>query len=331
MKVLVTGGAGFIGSHTVVELVARGHEPVIVDDLSNAKPGVLDSIANVSGSTVPFAQLDVRDTASLAHVFARHRPDAVIHFAAYKSVGESWERPLDYHHNNVGGLLSVLQCMRAAGTRDLVFSSSATVYGEASASPIPESAPIDPRNPYAQSKALCERVLLDVHRAGICRSAILRYFNPVGAHPSGMLGEDPNGVPNNLMPYVCQVASGRLPYLRVFGSDYPTPDGTGVRDYLHVMDLAEAHVAALDALPGHPLELIVNLGRGEGHSVLQVVEAFERTSGERVPLRVDARRPGDVAVCFADVSRSEAVLGWRARRDLRQMCEDAWLWETRRR
>lgn len=314
-----------------MELVARGHDPVIVDDFSNAKPEVLASVAKVCGRTVPFVRLDVRDTASLAQVFECHRPDAVIHFAAYKAVGESWERPLDYHHNNVGGLLSVLNCMREGGAQDLVFSSSATVYGEASASPIPESATIDPRNPYAQTKAICEKVLLDVTRAGVCRSAILRYFNPVGAHPSGLMGEDPNGVPNNLMPYVCQVASGRLPYLRVFGDDYPTHDGTGVRDYLHVMDLAEAHVAALDALPSQPRELVVNLGRGEGHSVLQVVEAFERASGRHVPLRIEARRPGDVAACFADVSRSASVLGWRARRDLRKMCEDAWLWEKRRR
>ena len=331
MKVLVTGGAGFIGSHTVVELVARGHEPVVVDDFSNAKPTVMAAVASLCGRPVETVRLDVCDGAALQAVFATHRPDAVVHFAALKAVGESWSRALDYHHNNVGGLLSVLRCMREAGTRAIVFSSSATVYGDASASPIPESSPIDPRNPYARTKAICEGILADVQAAGDCEAGILRYFNPVGAHPSGLIGEDPAGVPNNLMPYVCQVASGRLPVLRVFGNDYDTVDGTGVRDYLHVVDLAEAHVAALEALHGGSGPLVLNLGRGEGHSVLQVVRAFEQASGRKVPLRIDPRRPGDVAVCYADPRRAAEALGWRARSDLRRMCEDAWLWETRRR
>lgn len=330
MKVLVTGGAGFIGSQTLVELVRHGHAPVVVDNFANARPDAVAVASALCGREIPVVALDVRDRPALEAVFREHLPEGVIHFAALKAVGESWTQAPDYHDNNVGGLLSVLACMRATGVQSLVFSSSATVYGEATASPIPEHAAIAPQNPYARTKAICEQILLDVHHAGAVRAAILRYFNPVGAHPSGRLGEDPRGIPNNLMPYVCQVASGHLPVLRVFGNDYSTPDGTGVRDYLHVVDLAEAHVAALDALPRADGPLVVNLGRGEGYSVLQLVRAFEDASGRHIPLQFDARRAGDVATCYAEVARAHELLGWRARRDLRQMCEDAWLWERRR-
>ncbi|MEO5629125.1 MAG: UDP-glucose 4-epimerase GalE, partial [Thermomonas sp.] len=284
--------------------------------------------ATLCGGPVPSARVDVRDRAALREVFQAHRPDAVLHFAALKAVGESWARALDYHDNNIGGLLSVLGCMRGCGVERIVFSSSATVYGSANTSPISEDATIAPENPYGRTKAFCEHILLDTSRTpgGPC-VALLRYFNPVGAHPSGLIGENPTGIPNNLVPYVCQVASGRLPLLRVVGSDYPTIDGTGVRDYVHVVDLAAAHIAALDVPAGN---LVVNLGRGEGHSVLQVVSAFEQVSGRRIALRMDPRREGDVAECYASPALAQRVLGWRARHDLEQMCKDAWLWECRR-
>lgn len=328
MKVLVTGGAGYIGSHVVVELLARGHEAVVVDSLINAHPGTMHALEALCGRRVPLVRADVRERPVLRKVFEEHRPDAVMHFAALKSVGESWERSLDYHDNNVGGLLAVLDCMRACDVGRIVFSSSATVYGAANDSPISENGVVAPQNPYARTKAFCEAILADCSQGQQGPAvAALRYFNPVGAHPSGLIGENPAGIPNNLMPYLCQVASGSLPVLRVFGGDYPTLDGTGVRDYVHVVDLAAAHVAALEASADN---LVVNLGRGEGHSVLQVVAAFERASGRRIAVQMVGRRKGDVAECYASPALAEQVLGWRAQRDLEQMCKDAWLWERRR-
>jgi len=327
MKVLVTGGAGYIGAHAVVELSSRGHEAVVVDNFVNADPAMIGALAKLCGRTVPHVRADVRDRPALRAVFETHRPDAVLHFAALKSVGESWERALDYHDNNVGGLLAVLDCMRDYDVGRIVFSSSATVYGAANPSPISEDGVIAPQNPYARTKAFCEGILADCSQSRQGPSvAVLRYFNPVGAHPSGLIGEKPTGIPNNLMPYVCQVAAGRLPFLQVFGNDYPTIDGTGVRDYVHVVDLAVAHVAALEARGN----LVVNLGRGEGYSVLQVVAEFQRISGRSIPVRIGERRKGDVAECYASPALAERLLGWRAGLDLEQMCKDAWLWECRR-
>ena len=330
MRVLVTGGAGYIGSHTVVALAARGHDALVVDNFVNAQPAIMDAIGMLCGRPVPHVQADVRDRQALGAVFEAYKPEAVLHFAALKAVGESWERSTDYHDNNIGGLLAVLECMRGAGVRRIVFSSSATVYGSANASPISEQGVIAPQNPYARTKAFCEEILFDGSTSSDrINAAVLRYFNPVGAHSSGMIGESPTGIPNNLMPYLCQVASGRLPFLRVFGNDYDTVDGTGVRDYVHVVDLAEAHVAALERMDQHE-KLVLNLGRGEGYSVLQVIAAFERVIGRPIPLRMDERRQGDVAECFASPALAERLLDWRAQRDLERMCKDAWLWESRR-
>lgn len=331
MKVLVTGGAGFIGSHTTVELMARGHDVIVVDNFSNSQPKALQGIAEVVGRPVPCIKLDVRDRAGLLRVFREHRPQAVMHFAAYKAVGESWNDPLAYYDNNVGSLLAVLECMQACALKRIVFSSSATVYGEANHSPISESGGVSPANPYARTKAMCESILFDVERClpGFL-AVVLRYFNPVGAHPSGLIGEWPQGTPNNLMPYICQVASGRLPRLRVFGNDYPTVDGTGVRDYLHVMDLAVAHVLALDVLDESSGGFMVNLGTGRGHTVLEVIAAFERASHRIIPFVIEPRREGDVAVCYAEPSLAEKLLGWRAQFGMDKMCEDAWRWERGR-
>lgn len=332
MRVLVTGGAGFIGSHTVVELAARGHDVTVVDSYANAQPEVMRAVETLAGRPIPTFSLDVRDRPALLQVFREQRPEAVIHFAAHKAVGESWSQSLAYYDNNVGGLLAVLDCMRACDVSRIVFSSSATVYGEANASPIAEDGRIAPANPYARTKAMCESILFDLQRSqpGFL-GAVLRYFNPVGAHPSGLIGEAPQGIPNNLMPYICQVAAGRLPRLRVFGDDYPTVDGTGVRDYLHVMDLAAAHAMALDALDSRGQGLLVNLGTGRGHSVLEVIAAFARASGRQVPYVVEPRRAGDAAECYADARLAAQQLGWRTRLGLEQMCEDAWRWEHGRR
>jgi UDP-glucose 4-epimerase len=327
--VLVTGGAGYIGTHTCVELLAAGLGVVVVDNLSNAKPAALRRVQEIAGRPLSaFHCVDVRDRAALREVFRSHPIAAVIHFAALKAVGDSVREPLAYYENNVGGTNTLLQVMDEFGVKHLVFSSSATVYGDPKEMPIRENCPLAPANPYGRTKWMMEAVLGDVAAADPSwHIAVLRYFNPVGAHPSGRIGEDPNGVPNNLMPYVSQVAVGRLAELLVFGDDYPTLDGTGVRDYIHVVDLARGHVAAvarLDALPG---VTTVNLGTGRGYSVLEVVRAFEAGSGRRVPYRVVGRRPGDVAQCWADPSAAQALLGWRAEGDLRAMCEDAWRWQ----
>jgi UDP-glucose 4-epimerase len=326
--ILLTGAAGYIGSHTWLALAAAGFDVVGVDDFSNSDPLVLDRLQQLLGHTPAFERADVRDAVAMTALFARHRFDAAIHFAAAKAVGESTQQPLHYYANNLGGLLTVCDTMRRHGVRRFVFSSSATVYGQPEQLPIDEDAPLCATNPYGQTKLMAEQILRDlgVAEAG-WQTACLRYFNPVGAHPSGRIGEDPRGLPNNLMPYVAQVAVGRRPRLQVFGHDYPTPDGTGVRDYIHVMDLAEGHVAALRRLFDAPGSFTVNLGTGVGHSVLEVVRAYERASGRPVPYTLSPRRVGDVAACYADPRRAMEWLGWRAHRDLDAMCADSWHWQ----
>ena len=329
--VLLTGGTGYIGSHTCVELIGAGYDTVLLDNLCNSSPVVVDRIAQITGMRPAFVEGDVRDRALLDRVFAERPIDAVIHFAGLKAVGESVAHPLDYYENNVGGSATLLQAMEARGVRRLVFSSSATVYGMATRMPLTESSPTGPVNPYGHSKLMVEQLLQDLAASEPrWRVLCLRYFNPVGAHESGMIGEDPRNVPNNLMPFVAQVAIGRLPRLRVFGNDYPTPDGTGVRDYIHVMDLAAGHVAALGRLmDSTPLEhSVVNLGTGRGQTVLEVVRAFEEASGRSIPYDVVERRAGDVAVSFADAGLAQRYLGWKAARGLDAMCADAWRWQA---
>ncbi|QBL39455.1 UDP-glucose 4-epimerase GalE [Stenotrophomonas sp. ASS1] len=329
MNILVTGGLGFIGSHTCVDLLARGSEVTILDNLDNSQKGTLKAIEEITGKLPAFIEGDVRDGSTLRTVLRDHQIDAVIHFAALKSVGESWKRPLDYFDNNISGTITLLQAMEDTGVRNFVFSSSATVYGDPDFCPIPESAVTRTTNPYGRTKLICEQLLADKAASDPkFQVATLRYFNPVGAHPSGLIGEAPTGTPNNLMPYVSQVAFGQREYLQVFGDDYETHDGTGVRDYIHVMDLAAAHVRALDYITEMNQSLTVNLGTGKGYSVLDVVAAFERASGRSVPFRVVARRPGDAASCFADPSLAHCLLGWTAERSLDQMCVDAWRWQV---
>lgn len=329
-KILLTGGAGYIGSHTCLALRAAGYDPVILDDFSNSSPEVIGRLAELAGREVALERGDVGDPAFLATVFGRHSIAAVIHFAAFKSVGQSVADPLSYYRNNVGGLLTLLAAMDKAGCRALVFSSSATVYGAAETMPIGEHTPLAPVNPYGQTKAIAEEMLRTLPAADPrWRVAALRYFNPVGAHPSGRIGEDPRGVPANLVPYVAQVAVGRRPFVQIFGDDYPTPDGTGVRDYIHVMDLAEGHVAALGYLVRGGQEFAFNLGTGQGYSVREVIAAFERACGKPIPCQVLPRRSGDSAVSYADPARALRELGWTARRSLDQMCEDVWRWQSR--
>lgn len=328
--ILVTGGLGYIGSHTCVALAAAGYRLFIVDNLSNSKPSVLDRIRELApGAEIEFHQADLRDRTALETIFGIGRFDAVVHFAGLKAVGESVEKPLLYWDNNVGGTIALLEAMQAHGVRRIVFSSSATVYGEPEQLPLTEDHPLRPQNPYGRTKLAIEQLLADKMGSDpIFRCANLRYFNPIGAHPSGRIGEDPRGIPNNLFPFVTQVAVGRLPKLRVFGNDYPTPDGTGVRDYIHVMDLAAGHIAALRYLKERERPITANLGTGAGHSVLEVIHAFERNTGKRVPIEYDARRPGDTASCFADPSLAARELGWRAQRGLDDMCRDAWRWQS---
>ncbi|MBY4769847.1 UDP-glucose 4-epimerase GalE [Burkholderia ambifaria] len=326
--ILVTGGAGYIGSHTAVELLDNGYDVVIVDNLLNSKAESVRRIEKITGRTPAFHQVDVCDEAALAKVFDAHPITGTIHFAALKAVGESVAKPLEYYRNNLGGLLTVLKVMRERNVRQFVFSSSATVYGVPERSPIDESFPLSATNPYGQSKLMAEQVLRDLEVSDPSwRIATLRYFNPVGAHASGLIGEDPAGIPNNLMPYVAQVAVGKLEKLRVFGSDYPTPDGTGVRDYIHVVDLAKGHIAALDALATRDASFVVNLGTGQGYSVLEVVRAFEKASGRPVPYELVARRPGDVAECYANPQAAADLIGWRATLGIDEMCADHWKWQ----
>ncbi|ABO53834.1 MULTISPECIES: UDP-glucose 4-epimerase GalE [Burkholderia] len=326
--ILVTGGAGYIGSHTAVELLDNGYDVVIVDNLVNSKVEAVRRIERITGKTPAFHQVDVCDEAALAKVFDAHPITGTIHFAALKAVGESVAKPLEYYQNNLGGLLAVLKVMRERNVRQFVFSSSATVYGVPERSPIDESFPLSATNPYGQSKLIAEQILRDLEVSDPSwRIATLRYFNPVGAHSSGLIGEDPAGIPNNLMPYVAQVAVGKLEKLRVFGSDYPTPDGTGVRDYIHVVDLAKGHIAALDALATRDASFVVNLGTGQGYSVLEVVRAFEKASGRPVPYELVARRPGDIAECYANPQAAADIIGWRATLGIEEMCVDHWKWQ----
>jgi UDP-glucose 4-epimerase len=330
MKILVTGGLGYIGSHTCVELLAAGHEPVALDNLSNTRRDVKDRVQAITDKPLPFIEADIRDAAAMDAAFAAHRFDAVIHFAGLKAVGESVEQPLRYYENNVTGTLVLLEAMKKAGVKALVFSSSATVYGDPATVPIREDFPLSATNPYGRSKLMIEEILRDLHRSDSSwRIALLRYFNPVGAHASGLIGEAPSGIPNNLTPYIAQVAIGQRPQLSVFGGDYPTPDGTGVRDYIHVVDLSIGHVKTLDKLAADGGLLTYNLGTGRGNSVLEMVRAFEKASGRKVPYQIVARRPGDIATCYADPSLAEKELGWTAQRDVSEMCADAWRWQTR--
>ncbi len=326
--ILLTGAAGYIASHTWLALQAAGYAVVGVDDFSNSSPRVLERLNRLSGREVVFERASVCDAAAMAAIFERHRIDAVVHFAALKAVGESTRQPLAYYANNIGGLLTTCQAMRAAGVRRFVFSSSATVYGDPQALPITEAAPLSATNPYGQTKLIGETILRDLGAADAAwQTACLRYFNPVGAHESGLIGEDPRGTPNNLMPYVAQVAAGRLAELSVYGGDYATPDGTGVRDYIHVCDLAAGHVAALRRLFDDSGSLTVNLGTGRGYSVLELVQAYENASGRPVAYRIVARRPGDVAACYADPALAQQRLGWRAQHGLDRMCADSWRWQ----
>jgi UDP-glucose 4-epimerase len=327
--VLLTGATGYIASHTWLALLDAGFQVVGVDDFSNSSPQVLGRLRTLSGREPVFHEANVCDKAALESVFAQQRVDAVVHFAAFKAVGESAQKPLAYYANNVGGLLTLCQAMQQHDCQALVFSSSATVYGKPQTLPIPENAPLSATNPYGATKLMGEDILRDLERADArWKIALLRYFNPVGAHPSGQLGEDPRGIPNNLMPFVTQVAVGKRARLQVFGGDYDTPDGTGVRDYIHVMDLAEGHVAALRYLLDTGSGITANLGTGRGHSVLELIRAFETASGRPIPYDIVARRPGDVDASYADPSLAQRLLNWRAGRDLRTMCEDSWRWQS---
>ncbi len=329
MNVLLTGGAGYIGSHTAVELLEAGHEVVVVDSLVNSHTEALRRVERITGRTVSFQEEDCTDPAALRRVLAEHRIDAVIHLAGLKAVGESVEQPLRYYRNNLDALLSLVEVMDEHGVRDLVFSSSATVYGDPERAPVTEDGDLSATNPYGATKLFAEQILRDVAAADPrWRIVSLRYFNPIGAHPSGLIGEDPQGVPNNLFPYVAQVAAGRRERLNVFGDDYGTPDGTGVRDYLHVVDLAQGHLAAVDHLADATGYRVYNLGTGQGTSVLEGLRAFERATGSTIPYTVAERRPGDIAVCFADPSAAARDLGWKAVRTVDDACRDAWRWQS---
>jgi len=329
MRILICGGAGYIGSHTCVVLAERGHELVLADNYCNSSPKVLDRLEIITGQRFDLREVDLRERAAVHTLFANEHFDAVIHFAALKAVGESCERPLEYFDNNISGTIHLLQAMQVAGVRNLVFSSSATVYGDPAQIPVCEDAPLQVTNPYGRSKLVMEQLIGDLTAADSgFRAAILRYFNPVGAHPSGLIGEDPRGIPNNLMPYLCQVAVGKREKLQVFGGDWPTVDGTGVRDYIHVMDLARAHADALEYLHREDRNLTVNLGTGQGTSVLQLVKACERASGRTIPYQTVSRRAGDVAEIYADPSLARRLLGWQTALDIDAMCRDAWRWQS---
>lgn len=332
MKVLVTGGAGYIGSHACLALVERGHDAVIVDSFANSSPDAVRRLERLAGRSFELHPLDIRDGAALRELMQGRGFDAVLHFAGLKAVGESCERPGEYFDNNVGGSRSLLDAMQASGVASIVFSSSASVYGNADSLPVRENAPLAPTNPYAKTKQVVEEMLAETSRAEApFRALSLRYFNPVGAHPSGLIGEAPSGRPNNLMPMICRVAAGDEGSLSVFGDDWPTPDGSGVRDYLHVIDLARAHVDALDYLRRQDRRPAINLGTGRGISVKELVQAFEQANGVRVPFDIVPRRAGDVASLYADASLARSELGWSAQSTVEQMCRDAWRWESRRR
>lgn len=329
MKVLLSGGAGYIGSHTAIELRSAGHDVVIVDNFSNSKPEVLRRLEKITGASFAFHCADVCDKAAMDKIFAEEKPEAIIHFAGYKAVGESVEKPLEYYRNNLDSTLTLLELMRKYGVHNIVFSSSATVYGAPDSVPINESAAVGRcTNPYGWTKYMIEIILKDACKADPSLSAVLlRYFNPIGAHESGLIGEDPQGIPNNLMPYITQVASGRLEKLHIFGNDYDTPDGTGVRDYIHVVDLARGHVCAIKYAAENKGADVINLGTGKGYSVLEMVKTFSEVSGVNIPYEINARRAGDIAECYADPTKAKEKLGWVAEKNLRDMCRDSWRWQ----
>ena len=337
MNILVTGGSGFIGSHTLIELIAEGHAVAVVDNLSNSNPEALRRVESITGQAVPFYKVDIRDREGLSRVFALHDFDCCIHFAGLKAVGESVVKPWEYYENNINGTLVLLDVMRKQGCKNIIFSSSATVYGNPTQIPITETCPKGHcTNPYGQTKSIVEEILTDMHTADVKTKdprpwnvVLLRYFNPIGAHASGLIGEDPNGIPNNLMPYITQVAVGKLDTLHVFGDDYATPDGTGVRDYIHVVDLAKGHVKALKAIEENCGVAVYNLGTGRGYSVLEVVHAFEEVSGVKIPYVIEERRPGDIAVCYSDPGKAKRELGWKAELDIYDMCRDSWNWQKK--
>ena len=330
MAVLVTGGMGYIGSHTVVELLNNEQDVIIVDNLHNSKELVIDRVKTITGIEPKFYNYDVLDRKNVEKVFEENNIEAVIHFAGYKAVGESVEKPLEYYHNNIGSTIILLEVMKKYGVKNFVFSSSATVYGDAKVVPINEESPLSATNPYGRTKLMIEEILRDLYNSDKSWNiALLRYFNPVGAHKSGMLGEDPCGIPNNLMPYITKVAIGELKELSVFGNDYNTMDGTGVRDYIHVVDLARGHLKALDKLTTNCGLVTYNLGTGNGYSVLDVINAFSRASGKSVPYKIVSRRPGDIAACYANPQKANEELGWKAEKGIEEMCEDSWRWQNK--
>lgn len=329
MNVLVTGGAGYIGSHTVLELLNEGYNVIVVDNLSNSSKESLQRVKKITGKEPIFYEEDLLNKHAIDQIFSKHEIDSVIHFAGFKAVGESVSMPLRYYDNNITSTLYLCELMEKHSIKNIVFSSSATVYGDPESVPITEDFPLSATNPYGRTKLFIEYILKDLHTADHSWNiALLRYFNPVGAHKSGLIGEDPNDIPNNLMPYISQVAVGKLQQLSVFGDDYPTPDGTGVRDYIHVVDLATGHLKALEKLESDPGLVIYNLGTGNGSSVLDMVKAFEEASGKKVPYKIAPRRSGDIAECYADPSKAEKELGWKAKRGIKEMCEDAWRWQS---
>lgn len=330
MNILVTGGAGYIGSHTCVQLLDAGYGVIVVDNLSNSKEESLKRVERITGKGISFNRTDLLDKASLSSIFAENQIDSVIHFAGLKAVGESVAVPLRYYNNNITGTIVLCEVMKERGVKNIVFSSSATVYGDPESVPIRENFPLGATNPYGRSKLMIEEILRDLHVSDSeWNIALLRYFNPVGAHESGLIGEDPNDIPNNLMPFISQVAIGKRDELSVFGNDYPTPDGTGVRDYIHVVDLAIGHIHALKKLEQEPGVVTYNLGTGHGYSVLEMVKAFEKGSGRKVPYKITARRPGDIASCYADPTKAYEELGWKASRGIDEMCSDAWRWQSK--
>ena len=329
MRILVTGGAGYIGSHTCVELLNSGHEVIVFDNLLNSKREAINRVEKITGKNIKFYQADLLDPTALEQIFSENEIELVLHFAGLKAVGGSVAEPLNYYENNVSGSINLLKVMTSHKVKNIVFSSSAVVYGQPKKVPITEKFPLSATNPYAWTKIMIEEILIDIHHADpVWNIAILRYFNPVGAHPSGLIGEDPQGIPNNLMPFVSQVASGKLDKLSVFGNDYPTKDGTGVRDYIHVVDLAQGHLAAMNKLAQKPGVIIYNLGTGQGYSVFELVKAFEKASGKNIPFQITPRRPGDIAVCFADPTKAKKELNWKALKNLNDMCVDTWRWQS---